>query len=71
MVIGHGPLDVKKLGWTDWLKGHARGCVLPSSLYLFFVFLIILLINDKFLASMDGDTIPLLSHRHTLIVTII
>lgn len=65
---GHGgPLDVKRLGWTDWLKGMLEASFYPA-LYLFFVFLIILLINDKFLASMIDDTT--LSPTPYLIVTL-
>ncbi len=62
-----GPLAIKRLGWADWLQGMLEASFYPA-LYLFFVFLIILLINDKFLASMIDDTT--LSPTPYLIVTL-
>lgn len=52
---GGGPLDMKKIGWTDWLRNILEASFYPA-LYLFFVFLIILLINDKFVMNLVGKT---------------
>jgi hypothetical protein len=66
--LGHGPMDIKKVGWSDWLKNMLEAAFYPA-VFLFFVFLIILLINDNFFAGMVGDT-EKLSATAYLIVTI-
>jgi hypothetical protein len=66
--LGHGPMDIKKVGWSDWLKNMLEAAFYPA-VFLFFVFLIILLINDNFFANMVGDT-KNLSATAYLIVTI-
>lgn len=51
---GGGPLDIKKLGWTDWLRNMLESAFYPA-LYLFFVFLIIILIQSNFAGAIIAD----------------
>ncbi len=51
---GGGPLDVKDLGWKDWLHNMLEAAFYPA-VYLFFIFLIIILIQSDFTASIMAD----------------
>lgn len=48
---GHGgPLDIEKIGWDDWLKNLLNAAFYPA-IFLFFMLLITILIQDSFLAG--------------------
>lgn len=48
---GHGgPLDIQKIGWHDWLKNLLNAAFYPA-IFLFFLLLITILIQDSFLKN--------------------
>ncbi len=66
---GHGGMEgIGKIGWTAWLKNMLEAAFYPS-LYLFFIFLIIILIQSNFAGAIIVD-INTLNSTPFLIMTL-